>query len=128
MSLNILIHGSSLSGKKTFINYCEQKEFKLHFTIYGNDMKSNTFDGCLIFVDLRRLNSLEQSLMFCEQIQNKFGNTLPIIICGNKYDQKQINNHHINDIIGDSYKYFDISCNTTYNIDNLISYLSSYRI
>lgn len=126
MSLNILIHGSSFSGKKTFINYCEEKE--LNIIRYKNDMKSNTFDVCLIFIDLSRLNTLEQSLVYCEQIQNKFGNILPIIICGNKYDIKQVNNHHINNIIGNKYKYFDISCNTTYNINNLITFLNSHRL
>ena len=121
MDLNILICGT---GKSSFINrYREHNNLK--FTLYSNDMEEKNFNGCIILSDLTRYSTVLNSASISREIRNRFGNALPIIICGNKYDKndRQVYNNHIVNIINYEYPYFDISCETLYNINKPILHI-----
>jgi GTPase SAR1 family protein len=133
MNLNILICGNDSTGKSSFI-YRHRMNNNLKFTLYSNDMEGSNFsasregsnfDGCIILSDLTRYNTVLNSVLISREIRNKFGNALPIIICGNKYDKndRQVYNNHIIDIINYEYPYFDISCETLYNIGKPILHI-----
>jgi len=156
MNVNCAILGDNGVGKTTYIQRHFTGDFVNNYTTTSNLTTTklpyytncgvvdfNIYDGpinqilqlpkldcAMIFFDKTKLSSFENVIYWYQLVIKHFG-TIPIIICGNKCDIKNIavKSKELYNLLHVNYKhlnllYFDISAKSNYNFEKPFLFLS----
>jgi len=149
----VLVLGDKGVGKSSFLerlttgNYREDQDFsselsgeveadlrgrKLKFREVGQERESKLPETCLgvlILFDLTTPSSLSSVPYYLKKVKDKFGPSVPLVVCGTKFDLLSRKGRKVGRILRliQKYqvKYWDLSAVSLYNLEKPFNYLAS---